>query len=209
MGSVASAARPGTCTRGHPGYLHSNLGPGRATTAVKENQNFRWLSSSELGERSWPGGGPRRHAEIMWVRFRLFSRGEISAAFRIQLFSGCNMNHTSSMIVPLHFFLAPTSPSQRPMSRASTILWGTEAAGITHLFVNLDPDHHACLAVFVPRTRASKLQISTCPIEINAFSAASSSAKVLGRPAAVLVYVDYRTQALTAAASCRCFYWPV
>lgn len=81
---------------------------------------------------------------------------------------------------------------------AAAILYALEAAGVTHLFVNLGSDHPAFLAAFASK-QFSKLQIYTSPNEMNALSAASGFAQITGRPAAVLVHVECGTQGLGAA----------
>jgi acetolactate synthase-1/2/3 large subunit len=85
------------------------------------------------------------------------------------------------------------------ISGAAAVLKSLEAAGITHLFVNLGSDHPAFLAEFVTRDRNGSLQIFTSPNEMNALSAASGFAQLTGRPAAVLVHVECGTQGLAGA----------
>ncbi|KAF2452663.1 acetolactate synthase [Lineolata rhizophorae] len=83
---------------------------------------------------------------------------------------------------------------------ARAILRALEAAGITHLFVNLGSDHPAFLSAFVQqKTTESMLQIFTSPNEMNALSAASGFAQVTGKPAVVLVHVECGTQGLAGA----------
>lgn len=84
------------------------------------------------------------------------------------------------------------------ISGASAILHALEAAGITHLFVNLGSDHPAFLAAFAAKEHAN-LQIFTSPNEMNALSAASGFAQISGKPAAVLVHVECGTQGLAGA----------
>lgn len=91
-----------------------------------------------------------------------------------------------------------TKLPDRRISGASAILHGLEAAGITHLFVNLGSDHPAFLAAFASREH-EKLQIFTSPNEMNALSAASGFAQITGKPAAVLVHVECGTQGLAGA----------
>lgn len=90
--------------------------------------------------------------------------------------------------------MAPSSKR----SGAATILQALEAAGITHLFVNLGSDHPAFLAAFA-KNDLSHLRIFTSPNEMNALSAASGFAQVTGKPAAVLVHVECGTQGLAGA----------
>lgn len=86
----------------------------------------------------------------------------------------------------------------KPISGAAAILHALEAAGITHVFVNLGSDHPAFLAAFADKSHG-KLQVFTSPNEMNALSAASGFAQVTGRPAAVLVHVECGTQGLAGA----------
>lgn len=88
--------------------------------------------------------------------------------------------------------------SPQRITGASAILHALEAAGITHLFVNLGSDHPAFIAAFAGKNHP-KLQIFTSPNEMNALSAASGFAQVTGRPAAVLIHVECGTQGLGAA----------
>ncbi|KFA73443.1 hypothetical protein S40288_04202 [Stachybotrys chartarum IBT 40288] len=81
---------------------------------------------------------------------------------------------------------------------ASAILHALQAAGVTHLFVNLGSDHPAFVAAFAAKQPGS-LHIITSPNEMKALSAASGFAQVTGRPAAVLVHVECGTQGLGAA----------
>ena len=85
------------------------------------------------------------------------------------------------------------------ISGAAAVLKALQAAGITHLFVNLGSDHPAFIAEFVSRDRHAGLQIFTSPNEMNALSAASGFAQITGRPAAVLVHVECGTQGLAGA----------
>ncbi|CAI4214269.1 unnamed protein product, partial [Parascedosporium putredinis] len=82
-----------------------------------------------------------------------------------------------------------TATTQR-VTGAAAILHALEAAGITHLFVNLGSDHPAFLSAFASK-QFSKIQIFTSPNEMNALSAASGFAQITGKPAAVLVHVEY------------------
>lgn len=90
------------------------------------------------------------------------------------------------------------STTQQTISGASAILHGLEAAGVTHLFVNLGSDHPAFLAAFAGKQHP-RLRLFTSPNEMNALSAASGFAQVTGRPAAVLVHVECGTQGLAGA----------
>ncbi|VUC29388.1 unnamed protein product [Clonostachys rosea] len=82
-------------------------------------------------------------------------------------------------------------------SGAAAILYALEAAGITHLFVNLGSDHPAFLAAFA--SNKHNIQIFTSPNEMNALSAASGFAQITGKPAGVLVHVECGTQGLAGA----------
>ena len=88
--------------------------------------------------------------------------------------------------------------SKRSITGASAILHALEAAGITHLFVNLGSDHPAFLSAFASKEFA-KIRLFTSPNEMNALSAASGFAQVTGKPAAVLVHVECGTQGLAGA----------
>ncbi|RXG50480.1 hypothetical protein VDGE_09113 [Verticillium dahliae] len=85
-----------------------------------------------------------------------------------------------------------------PVSGASAILHALQAAGVTHLFVNLGSDHPAFLTAFAMKAYP-RVKVVTSPNEMNALSAASGYAMVTGKPAAVLVHVECGTQALAGA----------
>lgn len=91
-----------------------------------------------------------------------------------------------------------SQPSTKRVTGAAAILHALEAAGITHLFVNLGSDHPAFLSAFASR-QFPKIQIFTSPNEMNALSAASGFAQLTGNPAAVLVHVECGTQGLAGA----------
>lgn len=95
--------------------------------------------------------------------------------------------------------LQPPNKSSRTISGAAAVLDAIQAAGITHLFVNLGSDHPAFLAEFAQRSNGGKLKVFTSPNEMNALSAASGFAQVTRRPAAVLVHVECGTQGLAGA----------
>ncbi|EEY23496.1 acetolactate synthase [Verticillium alfalfae VaMs.102] len=84
------------------------------------------------------------------------------------------------------------------VSGASAILHALQAAGVTHLFVNLGSDHPAFLTAFATKAYP-RVKVVTSPNEMNALSAASGYAMITGRPAAVLVHVECGTQALAGA----------
>ncbi|KAF5012654.1 hypothetical protein FDECE_1285 [Fusarium decemcellulare] len=87
--------------------------------------------------------------------------------------------------------------SAQRISGAAAILYALEAAGITHLFVNLGSDHPAFLAAFA--SKEHNINIYTSPNEMNALSAASGFAQITGKPAGVLVHVECGTQGLAGA----------
>ncbi|SPO02518.1 related to thiamine pyrophosphate-requiring enzymes [acetolactate synthase, pyruvate dehydrogenase (cytochrome), glyoxylate carboligase, phosphonopyruvate decarboxylase] [Cephalotrichum gorgonifer] len=91
-----------------------------------------------------------------------------------------------------------SQPSTKPVTGAAAILHALEAAGITHLFVNLGSDHPAFLSAFAGR-QFPKIRVFTSPNEMNALSAASGFAQLTGKPAAVLVHVECGTQGLAGA----------
>ncbi|KAG7147133.1 putative acetolactate synthase large subunit IlvX like protein [Verticillium longisporum] len=84
------------------------------------------------------------------------------------------------------------------VSGASAILHALQAAGVTHLFVNLGSDHPAFLTAFALKAYP-RVKVVTSPNEMNALSAASGYAMVTGKPAAILVHVECGTQALAGA----------
>ncbi|KAM0327473.1 hypothetical protein ACHAQA_005761 [Verticillium albo-atrum] len=84
------------------------------------------------------------------------------------------------------------------MTGAGAILYALQAAGVSHLFVNLGSDHPAFLSAFATNAYP-KIKIITSPNEMNALSAASGYAMITGKPAAVLVHVECGTQALAGA----------
>ncbi|CRK30972.1 hypothetical protein BN1723_003719 [Verticillium longisporum] len=84
------------------------------------------------------------------------------------------------------------------ISGASAILHALQAAGVTHLFVNLGSDHPAFMTAFAMKAYP-RVKVVTSPNEMNALSAASGYAMITGKPAAVLVHVECGTQALAGA----------
>ncbi|KAF4461330.1 acetolactate synthase [Fusarium albosuccineum] len=87
--------------------------------------------------------------------------------------------------------------SAQRISGAAAILYALEAAGITHLFVNLGSDHPAFLAAFA--SKEHNINIYTSPNEMNALSAALGFAQITEKPAGVLVHVECGTQGLAGA----------
>ncbi|KAM5343278.1 hypothetical protein ACJ41O_014244 [Fusarium nematophilum] len=87
--------------------------------------------------------------------------------------------------------------SVQRISGAAAILYALEAAGVTHLFVNLGSDHPAFLAAFA--SKSHNINVYTSPNEMNALSAASGFAQITGKPVGVLVHVECGTQGLAGA----------
>lgn len=87
------------------------------------------------------------------------------------------------------------------ISASGAFLDALQAAGVSHLFVNLGSDHPAFVEAYA-KARATGRPVPdlvTCPNEMVALSAAHGHALVSGRPQAVIVHVDCGTQALAGA----------
>ncbi|KAM6529317.1 hypothetical protein FALCPG4_007456 [Fusarium falciforme] len=90
------------------------------------------------------------------------------------------------------------------MARYTTsmaLLEALEAAGVTHLFVNLGSDHPAIMEAFVKREQDGNrgLQFITAPFEMVGLSAAQGFFQASGKMQAILVHVDAGTLAMGGA----------